>query len=60
MWCSAIGVIVMLILSLLAAPLATEAQHALPVGSIYKDFAEAGGLIAYGPNLPTLYRRADY
>ena len=36
------------------------AQHALPVGSIYKDFAEAGGLIAYGPSLPTLYRRAAY
>jgi putative ABC transport system substrate-binding protein len=36
------------------------AQHALPVGSISKDFAEAGGLIAYGPNLPALYRRAAY
>ena len=36
------------------------AQHALPVASIYKDFAEAGGLIAYGPSLPALYRRAVY
>jgi ABC-type uncharacterized transport system substrate-binding protein len=36
------------------------AQHALPVASIYKDFAEAGGLIAYGPSLPALYRRAAY
>ena len=40
--------------------LGLAAQHALPVGSIYKDFAEAGGLIAYGPNLPALYRRAVY
>ena len=36
------------------------AQHALPVASIYKDFAAAGGLIAYGPSLPALYRRAAY
>ena len=36
------------------------AQHALPVASIYKDFAEAGGLLAYGPSLPALYRRAAY
>jgi putative ABC transport system substrate-binding protein len=36
------------------------AQHALPVGSMYRDFAEAGGLIAYGPNLPAIYRRAAY
>jgi putative tryptophan/tyrosine transport system substrate-binding protein len=40
--------------------LTLAAQHALPVGSIYKDFAEAGGLIAYGPSLPALYRRAAY
>ena len=33
------------------------AQHALPVASIYKDFAAAGGLLAYGPSLPALYRR---
>ena len=36
------------------------AKHALPVGSIYKNFAEAGGLFAYGPNLPAVYRRAAY
>jgi putative ABC transport system substrate-binding protein len=36
------------------------AQHALPVGSTYQDFAEAGGLFAYGPNLAALYRRAAY
>jgi putative ABC transport system substrate-binding protein len=36
-------------------------RSALPVVSIYKDFAEAGGLIAYGPNLSVVYRRAaDY
>ena len=37
------------------------AKHGLPVVSIYRDFAEAGGLIAYGPNLDVVYRRAaDY
>ena len=36
------------------------ANHSLPVVSIYKDFAEAGGLLAYGPNLPAAYRRAAY
>jgi len=37
------------------------AKQSLPVVSIYKDFAEAGGLIAYGPNLDAVYRRAaDY
>ena len=36
------------------------ATHSLPVVSRYKDFAEAGGLIAYGPNLPSVYRRAAY
>lgn len=36
------------------------ANHSLPVVSIYKDFAEAGGLIAYGPSLPALYRRAAH
>ena len=33
-------------------------QRALPVASIYKDFAEAGGLFAYGPDLDDVYRRA--
>jgi putative ABC transport system substrate-binding protein len=37
------------------------ARYRLPVVSIYKDFAEAGGLVAYGPNLSLVYRRAaDY
>lgn len=36
-------------------------SHALPVVSRYRDFAEAGALIAYGPSLPGVYRRgADY
>jgi len=36
-------------------------KHTLPVVSIYRDFAEAGGLIAYGPRLEDVYRRAaDY
>jgi putative ABC transport system substrate-binding protein len=34
------------------------AKHALPVVSIYRDFAVSGGLIAYGPNLDEVYRRA--
>ena len=37
------------------------AKYALPVVSIYRDFATSGGLIAYGPNLNAVYRRAaDY
>jgi ABC-type uncharacterized transport system substrate-binding protein len=36
------------------------AKHALPVISIYRDFAEAGGLIAYGPDLSVVYRRAAH
>jgi putative ABC transport system substrate-binding protein len=40
--------------------LTLAATHALPVVSRYKDFTEAGGLIAYGPSLPALYRRAAY
>jgi len=34
------------------------AKHNLPVVSIYRDFAESGGLIAYGPSLNAVYRRA--
>lgn len=34
------------------------ARHSLPVVSIYRDFAESGGLIAYGPSLDAVYRRA--
>jgi putative tryptophan/tyrosine transport system substrate-binding protein len=35
-------------------------KYRLPVVSIYKDFAKAGGLIAYGPNLGVVYRRAAH
>jgi len=34
------------------------ATHSLPVVSIYRDFAESGGLLAYGPSLNVVYRRA--
>lgn len=34
--------------------------HALPVMSRYRDFADAGGLLAYGPSLPAVYRRAAH
>ena len=33
-------------------------KHRLPAGSQYKEFAEAGGLLTYGPDLPDLFRRA--
>jgi putative ABC transport system substrate-binding protein len=36
------------------------AKHSLPVVSLYKPFAEAGALIAYGPNTPAMYYRAAY
>ncbi len=36
------------------------AMHGMPVVSRYKDFAEAGGLIAYGPSLPAVYRRTAH
>ena len=32
----------------------------LPTASYYREFAEAGGLLSYGPNLPDLFRRAAY
>lgn len=34
--------------------------HSLPVVARYKDFADSGALIAYGPNLPAVYKRAAY
>lgn len=37
-----------------------SSQRSLPVASIYKDFAEAGGLFAYGPDLDHVYRRAAH
>ena len=34
--------------------------HSLPVISQYKAFAEAGALLAFGPNTSAMYRRAAY
>jgi putative tryptophan/tyrosine transport system substrate-binding protein len=34
------------------------AKHSLPVVSLYKPFAEAGALLAYGPNNAAMYYRA--
>jgi putative ABC transport system substrate-binding protein len=34
------------------------AKQRLPTASLYKEFAEAGGLITYGADLPDLFRRA--
>jgi putative ABC transport system substrate-binding protein len=34
------------------------ARHRLPGMYYWREFAEAGGLMAYGPNLLDLYRRA--
>ena len=36
------------------------AKYRLPVVSIYKDFANSGGLVAYGQNLDIIYRRAAH
>ena len=49
MWCSAIACIIMLILSLLVGPLATEAQQATTVYRI--------GRLSPGPPLPEPDRR---
>jgi putative ABC transport system substrate-binding protein len=35
-----------------------SAKHRLPVVGVYKDFAKAGALIAYGPSLDLVYRRS--
>ena len=34
------------------------AQNRLPAVYAWREFVDAGGLMAYGPNLPDLYRRA--
>ena len=33
-------------------------QHRLPAITLFPDFARAGGLMAYGPNLLDIYRQA--
>ncbi len=37
---------------------ALAAKHRLPAVYTLRDFVDAGGLMAYGPDLPVLYRRA--
>jgi putative tryptophan/tyrosine transport system substrate-binding protein len=37
---------------------ALAAMHRLPAIYASKEFVEAGGLVAYGPSYPDLYRRA--
>jgi putative ABC transport system substrate-binding protein len=37
---------------------ALAAQHALPLVAVYREFAEAGALMAYGPSMPHMYRQA--
>jgi putative ABC transport system substrate-binding protein len=41
-----------------ASILSLAAQHRLPAASQFRGFAEAGGLLSYGPSLPDLFRRA--
>lgn len=33
-------------------------KRSLPLVSLYREFAEAGALMAYGPSMPDMYRRA--
>jgi putative ABC transport system substrate-binding protein len=37
---------------------ALAVRHRLPMVSAQREYAEAGGLVAYGANLPALFRRA--
>ena len=37
---------------------ALAAKHAIPAGYSFRNFAEAGGLMSYGANLPDVYRQA--
>jgi putative ABC transport system substrate-binding protein len=40
--------------------IALAAKYFLPVVAIYRDFAKAGAVIAYGPRLDVVYRRAAH
>jgi putative ABC transport system substrate-binding protein len=33
-------------------------ENRLPVISLYAEFVDSGGLMAYGPSIPDMYRRA--
>jgi putative ABC transport system substrate-binding protein len=35
-------------------------KHRLPVTGFFREFAEAGALLTYGPDIPAVYRRAAY
>jgi putative ABC transport system substrate-binding protein len=35
-------------------------KQRVPVMSLYQEFVEVGALLAYGPNIPAIYRRAAY
>jgi putative ABC transport system substrate-binding protein len=43
-----------------ARVVALAAQHRLPAVFDAREFADAGGLMAYGPHVPDSYRRAAY
>lgn len=42
----------------LAEIAALAAKNRLPSMSVYRKFADAGGLMSYGPNVPDIFRRA--
>ena len=36
------------------------AKRRLPVSAFFREFAEAGALVTYGPSIPVMYRRVAY
>jgi putative ABC transport system substrate-binding protein len=48
------------ILGQLAPVLAFAAARRLPAIYSFREYVEAGGLMAYGPNIPAMFRRAAY
>jgi putative tryptophan/tyrosine transport system substrate-binding protein len=38
--------------------IALAAKYHLPAGYLFRKFADGGGLVTYGPDLPDLFRRA--
>ena len=67
MWCSIVGCIVTLTLSLLATPLRRQgavaivdlaAQSRLPAMYPLKEYVKFGGLMAYGWSIPALSPRS--
>ena len=37
-------------------PIALASRHAVPAIAVYRDFADAGGLLSYGPSFAAAYR----